>query len=106
MGYKFDNLDEAAAQTRTFLGAGTGILRITLLFGSAAIALALVVAPLADRKSKSVVDYASSRSIDTMSTGSIKKAVPSEYTIRRSVLQKSPDSVCILNSNGTKSGDC
>jgi hypothetical protein len=102
MGYKFDNLDEAAAQTRTFLGAGTGILRITLLFGS----LALVVAPLADRKSKSVVDYASSRSIDTMSTGSIKKAAPSEYTIRRSILQKSPDSVCILNSNGSKSGDC
>jgi hypothetical protein len=106
MGYKFDNLDEASAQTRTFLGAGTGVLRLTLLFGSAAIALALVVAPLADRKSKSVVDYASSRSIDEMSTGSIKKAAPSEYTIRRSVLQKSPASVCIINSDGSKSGDC
>ena len=106
MGYKFDNLDEAAAQTRTFLGAGTGILRITLLFGSAAIALALVVAPLADRKSKSVVDYASSRSIDVVSSGRFKKAAQSEDAIRRSVLQNSLDSVCIISSTGSKSGGC
>ncbi|QND50718.1 hypothetical protein HB779_01560 [Phyllobacterium sp. 628] len=106
MGYKFDNLDDVSVQSRAFLDAGRGILRITLLFGSAAIALALVIAPLADRGSKSVVDYAASRSIDTMSTGSIKKAGPSEYTVRRSVTQKSPNAVCILNSDGTKSGDC
>ena len=30
-------------------GAGMGVLRITLLFGSAAVALALIVAPIAEQ---------------------------------------------------------
>ena len=34
-------------------GAGMGILRITLLFGSAAVALALIIAPIADSQTRS-----------------------------------------------------
>ncbi len=35
-------------------GAGMGILRITLLFGSAAVALALIIAPIAESQTRSL----------------------------------------------------
>ena len=49
MGRKNDYRDDELLLSRTLSGAGMGLLRITLLFGSAAIALALIIAPLADR---------------------------------------------------------
>lgn len=106
MGRKNDYLEDDLLQSGAFSGAAGGILRITLLFGSAAVALALIIAPLADRGTKAVVDYSTSRSIDEMAVGSIKKADPTSYTVRRSVLQSSPTAVCILNSDGSKTGDC
>ena len=36
-------------------GTGMGILRITLLFGSAAVALALIIAPIAESQVRSIV---------------------------------------------------
>ncbi|MEI4484489.1 MULTISPECIES: hypothetical protein [unclassified Phyllobacterium] len=98
--------DDLMMRTGGLSGAAGGILRITLLFGSAAVALALIIAPLANRSSQAVVDYSAGRSLDEIQTGSIKKADPSTYTIRRSVLQSTPNSVCILKSDGTKTGDC
>ena len=85
--------------------AGMGILRITLLFGSAAVALALIATPLLDSQTRSQ----SSRDglaggLDTMSTGSIGHR--DTYTLRRSVLQPQPSSVCVIRDNGTRSGDC
>lgn len=108
MGRNNDYRDDELSLSRTLAGAGMGLLRITLLFGSAAIALALIIAPLADRGTQAVVDYSTGRSIDEMATGSIRKADPtaSTYTVRRSVLQRSPNAVCILNSDGSKTGDC
>jgi hypothetical protein len=84
--------------------AGMGVLRITLLFGSAAVALALLAAPLLEkgvRQQFARDTYASG--LDMTSTGSIGRSV---YTVRRSVLQPSPDSVCIIGANGRRSGDC
>lgn len=83
--------------------AGFGALRIALLFGSAAVALALVLMPAlqgvtGDRYAGG--DYG----IDTMTTGSV--GYNGNYTIRRSVLQSSPNSVCIIRDNGTRIGDC
>ena len=106
MTRKDDYREDDPRLSVTLLNAGTGLLRITLLFGSAAIALALIIAPLADRGSQAVVDYSRGRSIDEMQTGSIKKADPTTYTVRRSVLQPSPGYVCILKGDGTTSGDC
>ena len=80
-----------------------GALRITLLFGSVAVALALLIVPVLDRGPGLLAD-GSAAGIDVMSTGSI--AAGKSYTIRRSVLQDSPNSVCIIRSNGTRSGDC
>jgi len=84
--------------------AGMGVLRIALLFGSAAVALALLATPLLDRSSRQeFARNALPPGLDMTATGSIGRSV---YTIRRSVLQPSPDSVCIIGTNGRRSGDC
>src|SRR4051812_34021987 len=83
--------------------ASVGLLRLTLLFGSVAIAFALIIAPIVGKQSNSAV-YATG--VDTMSTGTIGSGANSTYTIRKSVLQPSPDSVCIIRANGARSGDC
>jgi len=82
--------------------ASMGVLRVTLLFGSAAVALALIIAPIADSQTRS--QFADG-GLDRMSTGSIGQK-SSGYTIRRSVLQNSPTSICVIRDNGTRSGDC
>ena len=81
--------------------AGMGMLRVALLFGSAAVALALILAPAADRYAKAHV--VGGDGIDYLATGSI--APSGSYTIRRSVLQKS-GAVCIIRADGQRSGDC
>lgn len=84
--------------------AGMGLLRITLLFGSAAIALALLIAPMLDRSSHDELAVREGfAGVDTMSTGSVGQRT---YTIRKSVLQSSPDAVCVIGQNGRRSGDC
>lgn len=79
----------------------SGALRLVLLFGSAAVALALILTPIADSLTRSTV--AGGKGLDFMSTGSIGKS--SGYTIRRSVTQ-APGAVCIIRDNGTRSGGC
>ena len=80
---------------------GVSALRLTLLFGSAAIALALILVPLVDDQPRSV---AGAGDLDMMSTGAVLK--DTSYTIRRSVLQPSDDAVCIIQADGTQSGAC
>lgn len=82
--------------------AGMGLLRITLLFGSAAVALALIIAPVAESRLKTYA--AAPEGLDMTSTGSVRTS--GSYTIRRSVLQPSPNSVCIIRDNGMRSGNC
>jgi hypothetical protein len=87
---------------------GMGLLRVTLLFGSAAIALALIIAPIAERRTRSYLAQGGSPAgIDEMSTGSIgSTGYRGEYTIRQSVLQSSPHTVCVIRDNGQRIGDC
>jgi hypothetical protein len=86
-------------------GTGVGILRITLLFGSAAVALALIIAPIAESQTRSYADDDSRPfGVDDMATGSIKRPI-NVYTIHKSVLQSSPDAVCVIR-DGRRSGDC
>lgn len=86
--------------------AGFGALRITLLFGSFAIAIALFLTPILDRSSQS--QFAGSPAyagIDRTTTGNVRPG-SRQYTLRRSVLQTSPSSTCVIHSNGIRSGDC
>ncbi|TCD13713.1 hypothetical protein [Oricola cellulosilytica] len=89
--------------------AGLGVLRITLLFGSLAIAIALFVAPVLDRGGTTRLAgspfYSGLDRTATGSAGTIHQG-STQYTIRRSVLQTSPGAMCIVHSNGTRSGDC
>ncbi|KQZ80836.1 hypothetical protein ASD64_11080 [Mesorhizobium sp. Root157] len=96
------NPDHPSRGART-VKAGMGMLRVTLLFGSAAIALALFATPY-------LADHGRQRSVgtgfgglDLMSTGSVGT---NTYTVRRSVLQQSPSAVCIIRDNGVRNGDC
>ena len=82
-----------------FLAGGT--IRLALIVGSVAVALGLVIAPLAEDR---LMRKAGADGLDFMSTGSVGR--DRNYTIRRSVLQSAPDSICIIRANGTRSGDC
>jgi hypothetical protein len=94
--------DVIKSRSGPLLGAaGMGMLRVALLFGSAAAALALILAPAADRYSRAQV--VGIDGVDLMATGSIGKA--NAYTIRKSVLQE-PGAICIIRDNGARSGDC
>lgn len=85
--------------------AGSGLLRVSLLFGSAAIALTLFLVPIMTKSTDSTSSIARNvDGIDQTSTGSIGNA--NEYVLRRSVLQHSPSSVCVINKGGKQSGDC
>lgn len=83
------------------LGAvGFGALRLALLFGGLAVAMALIIAPIAERQTR----FYQPGEIDGMTTGSIRAV--DTYTIRRSVLQPSPDSICVIRADGTRKGEC
>jgi len=81
----------------------SGALNIALLFGTAAIALSLIITPM-------LADHGDARRLahvqeefDRITTGSITPAAPNSkhYTIRRSVLQETPGSVCIIQPYDT-----
>ena len=96
----------------TFGGAGVGMLRAALLFGSAAIALALIVVPMLEGTEDSYlaqsypgdVAYPGDVGIDRTVTGSV--TYKGTYTIRRSVLQETPEAECIIRANGSRTGSC
>jgi hypothetical protein len=83
-----------------------GTLNMALLFGTAAIALTLIVTPMlapgksADRMQASTMDY------DNITTGSVPSGdgKTKRYTIRRSVLSEKPGDVCIIEQDGSKIG--
>lgn len=93
--------EQEGVDRRFRLGAaGFGALRLALLFGSLAVALALIIAPIAERHTRIYTPG----EIDGMTTGSIRSV--ETYTIRRSVLQPSPDSICVIRADGTRDGEC
>lgn len=84
---------------------GMGVVRIALLFGFVAVALALILVPIADQQSR----VYSARGdlpdgVDNFKTGTVRRS--ETYTIRRSVLQPSPASICVIRGNGWREGDC
>ncbi len=82
---------------------GMGMLRVVLLFGSVAIALALILTPLLERQTRDSALF--SPTVDRMTTGTVDNR-GGAYTVRRSVLQHSPQAVCIIRADGTRRGAC
>ena len=99
-----------AGRRTGLVNAGMGALRLSLLFGSAAIALAMILTPIVAKQTERLAQ--SDRSfagVDMMSTGSISpgnQRSGSTYIVRRSVLQADPNAVCVIRQNGTRSGAC
>lgn len=92
----------AQPRERTVLRVGrVGVLNIALLFATAAIAFSLVLTPmLSERIDRKTLAFQPD-DIDMISTGSIPKVDSGKrYTVRRSVLQETPGSVCIVNGYG------
>jgi hypothetical protein len=93
-----------------FLGiAGSSAVRLALLFGSAAIALAFILTPIAENKIiRAAANQTGIDQIATGSTGSARRALPAtrNFVIRRSVLQNGKDDVCIINTDGVRTGTC
>jgi hypothetical protein len=81
----------------------SGAIRIALLFGSVAVAFALLLAPVLDRETK-VARLGGSLGIDRTVTGTVNTS--GIYTLHRSVLQSSPNAVCVIHLNGVRTGDC
>jgi hypothetical protein len=82
---------------------GSGVLRVALLFGSAAVAFALLLTPVLDRETR-MARSDGPRGLDRISTGSV--ASGKTYVLRQSVLQASPNAICVIRENGTRTGDC
>ncbi|MFS2153187.1 hypothetical protein [Rhizobium sp. Rhizsp42] len=89
----------------------TGALNIALLFGTAVVALTLILTPMLADKSKSSVFASAPSEFDSITTGSIPKGENGpksengkRYTIRRSILQDTPGSVCVVQGYGSGVG--
>ena len=93
-----------ALKTAGYGGSGSPVLRAALLFGGLAVLAALLLAPFAENQMGRLL--ASAPDVDPVMTGSVATQRATTYTIRRSILQASPDAVCIISSNGVRSGDC
>ncbi|MBY3239665.1 hypothetical protein HFO17_35070 [Rhizobium laguerreae] len=83
----------------------TGALNIALLFGTAVVALTLILTPMLADSSKKSVFASAPADFDTITTGSIPKSESGKrYTIRRSVLQDTHGSVCVVQGYGVGAG--
>lgn len=92
--------DMATSQSRR-----TGVLNLSLLFGTAVIALTLILTPMLSSKTDKRMLANTPMDYDNISTGSIpSNGTTKRYTVRRSVLQEMPGAVCIIDADGSKSG--
>lgn len=105
MAYDAD-LDAGRDSWTSRLGhAGMGAVRVALLFGMAGVALALILTPIAERRSRpEFAQFGAPFGIDPITTSSTKR--PETYTIRRSVLNPGRNAFCIIGADGSVSGDC
>ncbi|MDI7864261.1 hypothetical protein MRS76_20185 [Rhizobiaceae bacterium n13] len=79
----------------------TGLLNIVLLFGTAAVALSLILTPMLSGDTGTRRLASAPEDVDMISTGSIRTQESGKrYTIRRSILQETPGSVCIVDGYG------
>jgi hypothetical protein len=91
--------------SETLAEARTGLFRATLLFGSIAAALALIVVPAADRHAKVAVAQ-QAEDLDQIVTGSNRHADKRTYVESRSVLWDAKNGPCLLFPDGSQRGAC
>lgn len=77
-------------------------IRVALLFGCVTVVLTLLLTPEAARRSRQATF---DPGIDQIVTSAIRSR-NDVYVHRRSVLQPTPNSVCIISRDGSKRGQC
>lgn len=83
------------------------LVRPTLIFGAAGVTLAVLTALAAQDVAGGLIAASQRPALDPIATGTVQQPpVERRYTIRRSVLQSSPDAVCIIAEDGGRRGDC
>lgn len=79
----------------------TGVLNLALLFGTAVVALTLILTPILASKQDNRNLALIADDLDEITTGSVPpREHGKSYSIRRSVLQETPGSVCIVEGYG------
>lgn len=86
--------------------ASSGALRVAMLFGGLALAMALVATPIIDRKAEQQIAKNDHLGVDPITTASARKNKNSAYIVRKSVVQNVPGARCVIHANGTSIGDC
>ncbi len=83
-----------------------GSVETAIMFGVFAVGFALIVTPFVEKTGKQMArnDIVFGQQVDSVVTGSVGK--PRQFTIRKSVLQPSKTSQCIVFDDGRKFGDC
>lgn len=84
---------------------GFSALRIALLFSSIAVAFAILITPMIDQGDRHSSVRGLAAGVDTITTSGIR-GNSNRYIIRRSVLQDSPNDICIIREDGSASGKC
>ncbi|TDH34864.1 hypothetical protein E2A64_14065 [Pseudohoeflea suaedae] len=80
--------------------------KAAMLFAGVGIVSALILTPILAKDVASRLAFHPG-AYDNIITGSISgQKSGRSYTIRKSVLQDSPDSICIIQRNGFRTGDC
>jgi hypothetical protein len=99
------DVSQKSGMSDTLVEARSGLFRATLLFGSIAVALAMIVVPTADHQAKRVAAERT-RELDPITTGSSGTSDRKTYVARRSVLSDPSKGPCLLFPDGTQRGAC
>lgn len=85
-----------------------GSFRVAMVFGLLMIALTITIVPMVAPMDEDQYAWTPNANIDYSTTAAIPKKMKrqGDYTLRRSVLQGTPDAICIINSNGSTNGNC
>ena len=83
----------------------SGALRMAMVLGVGAVAIALLAIPFVERGVSAQIAKLNSGNVDQITTGSVR-GDRQAYTVRHSVLQPTPQARCIIYTDGTRKGDC
>ena len=86
--------------------SGLTSIEMAVVFGVFAVGFAIIATPMLDKPNQRIAasDLYLGQQVDRVVTGSISK--PKRFIIRKSVLQPTKTSQCIIFSDGSKYGDC
>lgn len=94
---RFQFPEDVVEDTRVPMLSKSSPLLFALSFGAIIIAVTLIVTPMISDRVLALTNSSAGLTPDRVVTGAIPKEEPlKRYTIRRSIMQQSPNDVCII----------